>query len=166
MILVVVASTLVACDFDRGDSYDRGDSPRLGPQAIELVGVIEQTVVDETTTRYELEDGRVWQRPTTEVHGVYDGGGDGGLLIVGHNAVGTYTVIAGGIEGLPPGCRWVIGPGGRDLGDSIEAIGLLWPKSPDFVGPATPVVLNGPYPSRTQFCLDENAHASMTVVPS
>jgi hypothetical protein len=135
------------------------------PQAIELVGVIRQTAVDTDSTRYELEDGRIWQRPTDEFRVAYDHGGNGSLLIVGNDDEGEYVVVAGGIEGLPPECRWVIGPDGRDWGGSIESIGLLWTKSPAFVPPPAGVALGESYPSRTRFCLDEQARVSTTTVP-
>jgi hypothetical protein len=136
------------------------------PQAITLVGVIRHTAVDEDSTRYELEDGRSWERPTVAFRVAYDNGGNGSLLIVGNNDEGEYVVVAGGIEGLPPECRWVIGPDGRDWGRSVESIGLLWPKGPNFAVSSGGVALGKPYPSRTRFCLDEHARVTTTVVPT
>lgn len=135
-------------------------------QAVELVGVIANTVVDTETTRYELEDGRVWQRPTEDFRVVYDQGGNGSLLVVGNDDEGEYVVVAGGIEGLPPECRWVIGPDGRDWGGSVESLGLLWAKSPGFTAPEPPVAIGDTYASRTRFCLDDMARVSSTTVPS
>ena len=140
--------------------------PMPSPQAIELVGVIRETAVNADSTRYELEDGRVWERPTDDFRVAYDNGGNGSLLIVGIDDQGEYVIVAGGIEGLPPECRWVIGPDGRDWGHSIESIGLLWAKSPDFAPSSGAIELGESYPSRTRFCLDEQARVSTTTVPS
>jgi hypothetical protein len=158
--LALVASVLVACQLRQADPI------RPSPQVIELVGVIKRTAVDETRTRFELEDGRIWQRPTAEFRVAYDRGGDGSLLVIGRDQEGTYVVIAGGIEGLPPECRWVVGPDGRDWGDSVESIGLLWPKSPRFLRLPSTIAVGEVYPSRTRFCLDEQGRTSNTAVPT
>ena len=135
-------------------------------QTIQLVGVLRDTAIDADTTRYELEDGRIWQRQTDQFRVVYDHGGSGSLLVVGNDDEGDYVIVAGGIEGLPPECRWVIGPDGRDWGASVETIGLLWTKSPAFASSAAGNALGETYPSRTRFCLDAQARVFTTTVPS
>jgi hypothetical protein len=157
--LLIAVSGVIACN-------PAEPTPSLNPQAIELVGVIRQTAVDTTNTRYELEDGRIWERPTDQFRVVYDHGGIGDLLVVGNDDQGEYVVVAGGIEGLPPECRWVIGPDGLDRGTSVETIGLLWQKGPAFAPSANAGAIGDAFPSRTRFCLDDQARVTTTTIPS
>lgn len=136
---------------------------RPAAQAVDVVGVVASVDAGGDWIRYRLADGRVWERTTGAFRVVYDRGGPGGLLVVGHDGRGWYVVVAGSQEGLPAECRWAIGNGGREWGDAVEIEGLLWPRSAAFSTTVGTAPIAGTYPTAVRFCLNERGQLSTAV---
>jgi hypothetical protein len=125
-----------------------------------MVGLVRTTEEFADRLVVRLVDGRVWERRKDQFRMVYRFGTSPDLFVAGEDTQGTYTLLIGGLPGLPEGCH-AIGHGGRDWGDAIEAEGLLWQKSPIY--PLNSLSVGAAYPKEVQFCLDEQARVESFV---
>ena len=135
---------------------------RPDAQTFQAVGILSGLSEFDKRIAYTLEDGRTWDRPKDQFRIVYDLPAGETLFVAGLDKTGTYVLLIGGQDGLPPDCPHSLRYGAREWGDAIESQGYLWRKAENFAVLTPSPGVGAEYPGSAIVCLD--AEANVTAV--
>jgi hypothetical protein len=131
----------------------------LEPPEIEFAGLVTDVRIYADHVEFTDGAGEVHAVDLDAYRDVTGHDWSGPLLVLGSDASGGFVASFPTQDGLPPDCyrETVMG---RDRGAHIEINGVLWRKSPAFVGT---IPYGATYPPGTRFCFDEEGRVASLI---